>query len=361
MNQTSDSALQTPNYDALLIVSFGGPEGMDEVMPFLENVLRGRNVPRERMIQVAKRYELFGGVSPINEQNRKLIAALKQELDTEGPNLPIYWGNRNWHPLLADTVRQMTADGVKHAIAFVTSACNSYSSCRQYVEDIDRARASVGMDAPRIDKLRAFYNHPGFLEANIENVRAALEQIPRDRRANAQIVFTAHSIPVSMAEHCEYEAQLQEASHLVAEGVSGGAGLAAEVDAVTSRAKPHPYKLVFQSRSGSPAQPWLGPDICDYLNELKSGGRTDVVIAPIGFVSDHMEIVYDLDTEARALCVELGMNMIRSATAGTHPDFIRMIRELIMERMDPAMPRRFLGTRGPAHDVCPPDCCLRGG
>ncbi|HEY3028438.1 MAG TPA: ferrochelatase [Pyrinomonadaceae bacterium] len=347
MNQTSDSAPQTPAYDALLIVSFGGPEGMNDVIPFLENVLRGRNVPRERLIQVAKRYELFGGVSPINEQNRKLIAALKKELDTEGPNLPIYWGNRNWHPLLADTVQQMTGDGIRHAIAFVTSAYNSYSSCRQYMEDIDRARASAGADAPRIDKLRAFYNHPGFIEANIENVRAALEAIPRERRANTKIVFTAHSIPVSMAEHCEYEAQLQEASHLVAKGVE-------------NRDKPHPYKLVFQSRSGPPAQPWLGPDVYDYLKELKAAGTTDVVISPIGFVSDHMEIVYDLDTEARALCVELGMNMIRAATVGTHPAFIRMIRELIMERMDPAMPRRFMGTRGPAHAVCPPNCCLRG-
>ena len=347
MNETSDSALRPPAYDALLIVSFGGPEGMDEVMAFLENVLRGRKVPRERMIQVAKRYELFGGVSPINEQNRKLIAALKQRLDTEGPDLPIYWGNRNWHPLLADAVQQMTADGVKHAIAFVTSAYNSYSSCRQYLEDIERARASAGADAPRIDKLRAFYNHPGFIEANIKNVRAALEQIPRDRRANAQIVFTAHSIPVSMSDHCEYKAQLEEAARLVAEGLENGD-------------KRHPYKLVFQSRSGPPGQPWLGPDICAYLKEVKADWTKDVVIAPIGFVSDHMEVIYDLDTEARALCRELGLNMIRAATAGTHPDFIKMIRELIIERMDPGMSRRFLGTRGPAHDTCPPDCCLRG-
>ena len=347
MNETSDSAPHAPNYDALLIVSFGGPEGMDDVMPFLENVLRGRNVPRERMMQVAERYELFGGVSPINEQNRKLIAALKRELETKGPNLPIYWGNRNWHPLLSDTVQQMTADGVTQAIAFTTSAYNSYSSCRQYMEDIERARASAGANPPRIDKLRAFYNHPGFIEANVENVRAALEEIPRERRGKARIVFTAHSIPVSMAEQCEYEAQLHEASRLVEE-------------AVGRSDSPPPYKLAFQSRSGPPAQPWLGPDICDYLNELAATGTTDVVIAPIGFVSDHMEVIYDLDTEAQALCRELGLNMIRAATAGTHPAFIRMVRELIIERMDPATPRRFLGTRGPAHDLCPPDCCLRG-
>jgi ferrochelatase len=348
MSQTSDSALQTP--DAILIVSFGGPEGVDEVIPFLENILRGRDVPRARMLEVAKRYELFGGVSPINQQNRKLIAALKQELETNGPNLPIYWGNRNWHPLLADTVRQMAADGIKRALAFVTSAYSSYSSCRQYQEDIERARAPLGFDAPKIDKLRAFYNHPGFIEANVENLRAALEQIPEARRAAAQIVFTAHSIPLSMAAHCEYEAQLQEASQLIAEKVYVDMGL------VPARK----WRRVFQSRSGPPSQPWLGPDIGDYLKELKNAEATDVVIAPIGFVSDHMEIVYDLDTRARALCQELGLNMIRVATVGTHPAFIRMIRELIIERIDPAAPRRFLGERGLPHDVCPPECCLRG-
>lgn len=354
----------TANYDAILIVSFGGPEGMDEVMPFLENVLRGRDVPPERMIQVAKHYELFGGISPINEQNRKLIAALKQELDISGPSLPIYWGNRNWHPLLADTVRQMTADGIRNALAFVTSAYSSYSSCRQYLEDIERARESVGPDAPRIDKLRAFYNHPGFIEANIESVHAAFEQIPEERRAEAHIVFTAHSIPLSMAEHCEYETQLQEASQLVAKGVSVGAELvparAADYSTATGRDKPCAYKLVFQSRSGSPSQPWLEPDVCDYLNELRDRGTTDAVVAPIGFVSDHMEVLYDLDIEARSLCDELGLNMVRAATAGTHPAFIKMVRELIMERIDRALPRRFLGTRGLAPDVCPPGSCTRG-
>jgi len=354
----------TANYDAILIVSFGGPEGMDDVMPFLENVLRGRNVPRERMIQVAKHYELFGGISPINEQNRKLIAGLKRELEMNGPSLPIYWGNRNWHPLLTDTVRQMATDGIRHALAFVTSAYSSYSSCRQYLEDIERARESVGLDAPRIDKLRAFYNHPGFIQANIENVRAAFEQIPEERRAEAHIVFTAHSIPLSMAEHCEYEMQLQEASQLVAKGVSVGAQLVpargADYSTATGRDKPCPYKLVFQSRSGSPSQPWLEPDVCEYLNELKDRGTTDAVVAPIGFVSDHMEVLYDLDIEARSLCDELGLNMVRAATAGTHPAFIKMVRELIMERIDPATPRRFLGTRGVAHDICLAGCCSPG-
>ncbi|MGH9928475.1 MAG: ferrochelatase [Pyrinomonadaceae bacterium] len=326
-------------YDAILVVSFGGPEGMDDVMPFLENVLRGRNVPRERMLGVAKHYELFGGVSPINGQNRKLIAALRQELETKGPHLPIYFGNRNWHPLLADTLGKMRDDGVKNALAFVTSAYSSYSSCRQYLEDIERARASVGADAPRVDKLRAFFNHPGFIAANVANVQAALKQIPEERRAETQLVFTAHSIPESMAQNCDYEAQLQETSHLVADGIEK-------------------WRLVFQSRSGSPTQPWLGPDVCDYLRELHAAGIKDVVVAPVGFVSDHMEIIYDLDTEALTLCRELGLNMVRAATAGTHPAFIAMIRELILERLDPQTPRRSLGTKGTRSDVCSPGCCV---
>ena len=330
-------------------------------MPFLENVLRGRNVPRERMLGVAKHYELFGGVSPINAQNRQLIAALRQELQAKGPHLPIYFGNRNWHPLLADTVGKMRDDGVKRALAFVTSAYSSYSSCRQYLEDIERARALVGADAPRIDKLRAFFNHPGFIAANVANIHAALKQIPEESRAKTQLVFTAHSIPESMAQNCDYEAQLQEASRLVAEGIVG-AGLVparlADSLIAPGRDQPCAYKLVYQSRSGSPAQPWLGPDVCDYLRELHASRIKDVVVAPIGFVSDHMEIIYDLDTEARALCRELGLNMIRAATAGTHPAFIAMIRELIIERLDPETPRRSLGTKGTRSDVCHQGCCL---
>src|SRR6266851_4316873 len=198
------------SYDALLIVSFGGPEGMDDVIPFLENVLRGRNVPHERLVQVARHYEMFNGVSPINEQNRKLIAALKQDLQTHGPDLPIYWGNRNWHPMLADTVRQMANDGVKRALAFVTSAYSSFSSCRQYLQNIADAQDAVGSNAPQIDKLRAFYNHPLFIEANVEQIRASMSQLPEDARTSARLVFTAHSIPESMATNSDYEAQLKE-------------------------------------------------------------------------------------------------------------------------------------------------------
>lgn len=330
-----------PSYDAVLIVSFGGPEGMDDVIPFLENVLRGRNVPRERLLKVAKHYEMFGGVSPINEQNRKLIAVLHAELETTGPRLPIYWGNRNWHPLLGDTIRHMANDGITRALAFVTSAYSSYSSCRQYLEDIQRAREAAGPTAPAIDKIRAFYNHPGFIEANAANVRAALSQIPESRRANTEIAFTAHSIPQSMADNCEYEDQLRAASRLVAEALGHDR-----------------WQLVFQSRSGLPTQPWLNPDICDYLKEIKRDGATDVVVAPIGFVSDHMEIIYDIDTQARKLCEEIELNMVRAATAGTHPAFIKMIRDLILERLSSRGIPRYLGNRGPGKDACSPDCCL---
>ncbi|HEY9405314.1 MAG TPA: ferrochelatase [Pyrinomonadaceae bacterium] len=338
----SDSRTAEP-YDALLVVSFGGPEAPDEVLPFLENVLRGRNVPRERMLQVAHHYEMFGGVSPINGQNRALIAALESELRESDLNLPVYWGNRNWHPLLADTLRQMRDDGVRRALAFVTSAYSSYSGCRQYREDIERARTAVGAGAPPVDKLRVFYNHPGFIAPNVENLRAALARIPYESRRDARVAFTAHSIPLSMASHCDYQAQLLETCRLVAEG-AGGAG----------------WQLVFQSRSGSPAQPWLEPDICDHLRELKRTGATDVIVAPIGFISDHMEVLYDLDTEARQVADEIGLNLVRAATVGTHPTFVRMIRDLVVERIsgDPARPA--LGTRGAKEDVCPADCCLMG-
>jgi len=330
-------------YDALLLVSFGGPEGMTDVIPFLENVLRGRNVPRERMLQVARHYELFDGVSPINNENRRLIDSLASELNAHGLDLPIYWGNRNWHPLLADTLRQMTRDGITRALAFVTSAYSSYSSCRQYIEDIERAQEAVGSMAPKVDKIRAFYNHPGFIEANVEHIRSALAQIPENRRGDARVAFTAHSVPRSMADNCAYERQLQEASRLVADklGVSH-------------------WNLVYQSRSGPPTQPWLEPDICDHLRELSSDGVRDVVLAPIGFVSDHMEVVYDLDTQAKQLAEQLGLNMVRARTAGTHPAFVSMIRELILERMDPSRPTRFAGAQAQLFDCYTEGCCPKG-
>jgi ferrochelatase len=292
---------------------------------------------------VAHHYELFDGVSPLNEQNRALMAALQTELAAQGPQLPVYLGNRNWRPFLTGALRQMAGDGVKNALALFTSAYSSYSSCRQYLEDITRAQAEVGPDAPQVHKLRAYYNHPGFIEPNIEHVQAALNQIPAERRASTHIAFTAHSIPMTMARNSDYEVQLQEVARLVAGGVN----------------HPH-WKLVYQSRSGPPHQPWLEPDIGDHLQALKAEGVEDVVIAPIGFISDHMEVIYDLDTEAKELSEEINLNVIRANTVGTHPTFVKMIRELIVERMTPNPVCRYLGTRGPGYDVCPANCCLPG-
>ncbi|MFI0607606.1 MAG: ferrochelatase [Anaerolineae bacterium] len=331
-------------YDALLVVSFGGPEGPDEVMPFLENVLRGRPVPRERMLEVAEHYQHFGGVSPINDQNRALIGALEEELAGAGIHLPVYWGNRNWAPFLEDTLRQMRTDGVRRALAFMTSAYSSYSGCRQYREDIERARAAIGEGAPEVDKLRVFYNHPGFVGPNARLLGEALACIPAERRDATAIAFTAHSLPAAMAAGSVYQAQLADTCQLVADL----AGIPAER-----------WRLVYQSRSGGPGQPWLEPDILDHLRALAAAGMRDVVVAPVGFISDHMEVLYDLDTEALELASELGLNLVRAGTVGTDPVFITMIRELIEERLwgeaDP--PRRALGERGPSHDVCPVDCC----
>lgn len=330
-------------YQALIVVSFGGPEGKDDVIPFLENVLRGRNVPRERMLEVAEHYYHFDGVSPINAQNRSLIAELEADFKTQGIDLPIYFGNRNWHPLLPDTLRQMKQDGIKSALAFFTSAFSSYSGCRQYRENIQQAREEIGEDAPQVDKVRHYFNHPGFVETMVSRVEDALKQLQPDERDKVHLAFTAHSIPEAMASTCKYQTQLNEASRLIAEGV----------------AIPD-WKLVFQSRSGPPTQPWLEPDICDHLQHLSREGKRDVIIVPVGFISDHMEVLFDLDTEAREASEELGINMVRAGTAGTHPRFIRMVRELCLERMEDDGTRVALGSLGPSHDRCPLDCCPRG-
>ncbi|WP_254510312.1 ferrochelatase [Anatilimnocola floriformis] len=326
-------------YDAFLLVSFGGPEGPDDVLPFLENVLRGKNVPRERMLAVAEHYQNFGGVSPINQQNRELLAAIENEFRANGISLPVYWGNRNWHPLLPDTLAQMKRDGVQRALGFFTSAFSSYSGCRQYRENIAAAQQVVGEGAPEVDKLRMFYNHPGFIEPMIERTQAAFAQIPAERQTSTPLLFSAHSIPMSMAGNCRYEAQLREAARLIAEGIG------------------HPeHRLVFQSRSGPPTQPWLEPDVGDVVKELAAAGTKDIVLVPVGFISDHMEVLYDLDHEAHDLAGELGVNFVRAGTVGVHPRFVRMIRELVTERMSGAE-KPALGTFGPSHDVCPVDCC----
>jgi protoporphyrin/coproporphyrin ferrochelatase len=331
----------TQSYDAFLLLSFGGPEGMDDVIPFLKNVLKGKDVPEERMMAVAHHYERFGGVSPINQLNRNLIAALKPLIQDSGPRLPIYWGNRNWHPMLEDTLAQMSSDGVKRALAFVTSAYSSYSSCRQYLEDIERARALVGKDAPVVDKIRVFHNHPGFIEANADHLREAISAVSRPESDRIEIAFTAHSIPLSMHACCDYQKQLQETSRLVAEAAG----------------HPDNWQLVYQSRSGPPSQPWLGPDICEHISILHKKGAQELIILPIGFVSDHMEIIYDLDLQARALCDELGIKMTRAKTAGTHKRFIRMVAELVQERLDGGKQACALGVFPPNPAVCPANCC----
>jgi ferrochelatase len=338
-----DPRLDDVDYDGLIVVSFGGPEGMDDVMPFLENVTRGRNVPRERLEEVAHHYELFGGVSPINQQNRELIDLLRAELAACEIELPIYFGNRNWDPFLTDTLARMREDGIRRALGFFTSAFSSYSGCRQYREDIFTAQTAVGVEAPEVAKLRAFYNHPGFIEANVARVAEALQRLPETARPGAQLVFTAHSIPQAMADQCRYVDQLAESARLVAEAVGAGA-----------------RSVVYQSRSGAPHIPWLEPDICDHLRELYAAGVRDVVVSPIGFVSDHLEVLYDLDMEAQQLSRELGIRMERAGTAGTHPAYVAMIRELVQERLDRSRERRAVGRFGPNADVCANNCCLPG-
>ena len=311
-------------FDAFLLLSFGGPEKHEDVLPFLENVTRGRNVPRERLLEVAEHYYHFDGISPINDQCRALLTELHLEL-------PIYWGNRNWHPFLAATMRQMMADGRKRILAFPTSAFSSYSGCRQYREDVAKAQAEIGDGAPEVVTVRRFFNHPLFIEVMAEALRSALAERP-----GAKIIFTAHSVPLSMANSSPYVEQLMEAARLIA----------GESD----------WRLAYQSRSGPPQIPWLEPDILDVLREEQSLGTTDVVVQPIGFLSDHMEVMYDLDYEAKHLADELGLGFTRAATAGTHPKFVQMIRELV-EEYTHGEAARVVGNLAVRPPVCPPNCC----
>ena len=330
-----------PPYDAILLVSFGGPEGPEEVMPFLEKVVRGRGVPRARLIEVAEHYYHFGGRSPINDQNRDLIAALERTLAQQGPNLPIYWGNRNWHPLLDDALAAMAKDGVHRAIAFVTAAFSSYSSCRQYRENIAEAAAKAGPNAPTVDKIRSFFNHPCFVEAVADRLAEALRKLPRGRAQPPRIVFTAHSIPDSMARNCSYANQIREAARLASEA-----------------AKSRHWEVAYQSRSGPPQVPWLEPDICDRLEELRDEGVTQVCVVPIGFLSDHLEVLYDLDVEAAQHAGALGMDFVRAGTVGVHPSFVRAVRDLIYERVAHLPVRECTGAMPAVPDNCPADCCL---
>jgi protoporphyrin/coproporphyrin ferrochelatase len=348
-------------YEAILLVSFGGPEGPADVLPFMENVTRGRGIPRERLVEVSAHYDLFGGVSPINGQNRELLAALREALAVAEIELPVYWGNRNWNPLLTETMQEIQANGHRRVLAFVTSAYSSASGCRQYREDIIRACASVEAasgSAPTVDKIRVFYNHPGFIEPMVDAACSAIESVVGSlgeslgddfAQADIRLACTAHSIPMSMAETSNYVVQLTEASRLVCEAVNQRLGTS------------YSHQLVYQSRSGAPGQPWLEPDICDHLSAMKEDGAGAVVMIPVGFISDHMEVVYDLDTQAREHASGLGLPVRRAATVGTDRRFVAMIVELIRERIDLAAglepSRQAIGQFGPNHDVCPLDCC----
>ncbi len=336
-------------FDAFLLLSFGGPEGPEDVMPFLRNVTRGRGVPEERLEEVAQHYQHFRGVSPINARNRELIAALQTEFAAHDVGLPIYWGNRNWKPYVADAVRQMRDDGIRRALVLATSATGGYSSCRQYREDMAEARTVSGEGAPELVKLRHFFDHPGFVAANLDAARAALSSLPADLRDDARLVFTAHSIPVAMNETSGppvfggglYERQQRETARLVAMLLRG-------TDAE--------FDLVWQSRSGPPQVPWLQPDINDHLRALAASGVRAVVVCPTGFVTDHLEVRWDLDTEAEQTARELGLHFVRAATAGTHPGFVAAIRELVQEQLDGTEPKT-LGTLGICGLDCPGDCC----
>ena len=309
-------------YDAFLLISFGGPEKHEDVIPFLENVLRGRNVPRERLLEVAEHYYHFDGRSPINRQCEDLLAVLRTEFASHGLAIPIYWGNRNWHPFLNATVEQMRDDGVKHALALATSAYGSYSGCRQYREDLDRACTAIP-GAPVIDKIRPFSAHPGFIAATAARAREALDKLP-----GADVVYTAHSVPLSMSQSSPYEQQLRAACASVQSLSGAGTGTPT---------------LVFQSRSGPPGQPWLEPDIGDYIRATVS---KRLIVVPIGFLSDHMEVLYDLDTEAADIARERGIEFERAGTVGTHPAFVSAIREMVQAAI-----------AGEGSTPCPPDCC----
>lgn len=332
-------------HDAVLLTSFGGPEGPDDVMPFLRNVVRGRNVPDERLADVAEHYHARGGVSPINDQNRALQRALQAELDSRGHDLPVLFGNRNWDPFLGDVVTAAADAGHDHLLALVTSAYSSYSGCRQYREDLararDEARDRTDVDVT-IDKVRVWFNHPGFVMAMAERVAAALEEVDGD---DAPVAYVTHSIPLTMARHSDYVAQHLDACRLVSAQVRDlRPGWHGE------------WQLVFCSRSGPPTVPWLEPDVNDHVADLADSGATAVVVAPVGFMSDHMEVIHDLDVEAAETATEHDLRWARAATVGTHPTFVAGLADLVEERVADG-PRVALGVMGPWHDACPVDCC----
>jgi ferrochelatase len=341
-------------YDALLLVSFGGPEQPDDVVPFLENVTRGRGIPRERLVEVGQHYFSFGGRSPINDQCRQLLAAMRAELDRRGLATPLYWGNRNWEPYLDAEVRALSAAGHRRVLAVLTSAYPSYSSCRQYRENL--YDAVQGTDVA-VDKIRHYADHPGFVTASVDATLAALDRLG-EHGDHARLVFVTHSIPAAMAE----------SSGPTPRSAAGGYvdWHLAVADAVTRdvsvrRGRRYDHDLAFCSRSGPPSQPWAEPDVNDHLTALHAAGVPAVVVVPIGFISDHMEVIFDLDTEAAATARELGLPFARAATAGTHPAFVRGLVDLLLERAAAArgeQPERPVVEGGPVGwDDCQPDCC----
>jgi len=333
--------MSEPKYDAILIVSFGGPERMDDVIPFLENITRGKNVPPERLAAVARRYEMFDGVSPVGDAMRWLLTAIISELDQAGIGLPVYWGNRYWYPMIDEAIEQMAEDGVTRALALLTSAYCSDASCGGYVDAIQAARSARGADAPVVDKIRPFYNHPGFIEAQVERVIQACEQLPESVQDEATLLFTAHSLPVDMAQRSGYREQVEEASRLVAE----------RLDAAD-------WSVAYQSRTGPPSQPWLEPDLATVIKDLATKDRP-VILVPIGFVMEHMETAWDLDVEAAELCDQLDLPMVRALTVAGMPRFTRMVRELIEERLDPERERDVVGRHEPMPDECSRENCRR--
>ena len=321
-------------FDAVLLVAFGGPQGPADVRPFLENVLRGRRVSPERIDEVAHHYERFGGVSPLTELTMKQARALEAALRGRGVPLPVHVGMRNWHPFLPDTLNDMARAGVRRAIGLLAAAQRSYSGCLQYKENVRDARLAVsggGARPPEIVYVADWHEHPGFIEANAEHIRAAIDRLPPDRRDRARLVFTAHSIPVSMAARYPYEANLRASAAMIAKAVGRD-----------------DWTLVYQSRSGRPEDPWLAPDVCDYLVEERQRGLDTAILSPIGFLCDHVEVLYDLDVEAAEACRESGITMVRAEAVNVHPRFIDALADAVTEtyrRYDGARPLPVAGSQ----------------
>jgi ferrochelatase len=339
-------------YDALLLASFGGPEKPDDVVPFLRNVTAGRDIPEERLEEVGRHYFDRGGRSPINDQNRALVEAIETDLEANGVKIPVYWGNRNWAPYLRDAFAQMKADGISRVAVLLTSAYSSYSGCRQYREDLADAAADVP-GAPHVDRLRAYFNHPGFVEPMVDATLAALADLPEEARRGGHLAFVTHSIPLAMNDSSGPRGGAYVAQHRV---------VAAEIVERVREETGHRYPsdLVFCSRSGPPQVPWLEPDLNDHLRVLHRRGVPGVAVVPIGFVSDHMEVAYDLDTEARETADELGLPYVRAATAGLDPRFVAMVRDLLLERgaaeRGEPVERASLASEA-AWEVCAAGCC----